>query len=301
MRENLTGTDARGTRRLSQARRWVQLGFLIVWLAPLGKWLHAIPACVFHCYACPLSSFACPVGLLANYAALFPAVVVIPWLVIGVLLIAGGLVGSMICGWVCPFGLVQDWLARAGPRRKLNVPGWLANGRYVVLVFLVLALPIYLGARGLLYEEQPLTICKICPAGALEAGLPYSIRDLLTGGGWTMGWFKLGVLVVFLGAALMIHRPWCRVLCPLGGVLALMNRLSLFRLRVDPVRCTRCNLCRRRCPVQEPPVERPDSHRCIRCLECVGCGAISVEVIPGRAQLVGGRDARTPQVDSDPS
>lgn len=301
MQQNLTGTDAGGTRRLSTVRRWVQLGFLFVWLAPLGKWLHSIPACVFHCYACPLSSFACPVGLLANYAALAPAVVVIPWMIIGVVLIAGGLVGSMICGWVCPFGLVQDWLARLGPRNKLRVPGWLAYGRYVVLVGLVLALPMYWGARGLLYEEQPLTICKICPAGALEAGLPYSIQSLVTGGGWTMGGFKLGVLLVFLGAAVLIHRPWCRVLCPLGGALALMNRISLARLRVDSAKCTGCNLCHRRCPVQESPVRHPDSHRCIRCLECVRCGAMSVEVVPGRVRVVGGRDMPMPVGDSGPS
>ena len=49
------------------------LGATAVWLAPVGRWLHGIPGCVFHCYSCPLSSFACPVGVMANYAALLPA------------------------------------------------------------------------------------------------------------------------------------------------------------------------------------------------------------------------------------
>ncbi len=61
-------------RRLTRLRPWVQTGFLAVWLAPLGRWLHGIPGCVFHCYSCPLSSFACPVGVAANYAALLPVV-----------------------------------------------------------------------------------------------------------------------------------------------------------------------------------------------------------------------------------
>jgi len=45
-------------RKLSRLRPWVQTGFLGVWLAPVGQWLHGIPSCVFHCYSCPLSSFA---------------------------------------------------------------------------------------------------------------------------------------------------------------------------------------------------------------------------------------------------
>ena len=55
-------------RKLKQVRPWVQMGFLGVWLAPVGQWLHGIPSCVFHCYSCPLSSFACPIGVAANYA-----------------------------------------------------------------------------------------------------------------------------------------------------------------------------------------------------------------------------------------
>ena len=42
-------------RKLSRLRPWVQTGFLGVWLAPVGRWLHGIPGCVFHCYSCPLS------------------------------------------------------------------------------------------------------------------------------------------------------------------------------------------------------------------------------------------------------
>ena len=57
-------------QKLKRARPWVQTGFLGLWLAPVGQWLHGIPGCVFHCYSCPLSAFACPVGVAANYAAL---------------------------------------------------------------------------------------------------------------------------------------------------------------------------------------------------------------------------------------
>jgi len=270
--------------QIDRLRLKVQLAFLFVWLLPVGSRLHAFPACVFHCYACPASSFACPIGLLANYAALFPAILsvtIMPWLVLGVLVFAGALVGTRICGWVCPFGLIQDVIAKLGPKRKIGLPSWVGLGRYAVLLGLVIILPMYFGAKGLFYEEQPITVCKICPAGALEAGLPYSLYGLVKGGEWQMGVFKSTLLAVFLLVAMWVYRPWCRVLCPLGGFLALMNKVSLGRLHVESEKCLQCNVCLRLCPVGIAPVENPNSVRCIRCLRCVSCGVISWKSILG--------------------
>ncbi|HSA01256.1 MAG TPA: hypothetical protein P5055_11025, partial [Candidatus Paceibacterota bacterium] len=78
-------------RMLKGFRPWVQTAFLAVWLAPVGRWLHGVPACVFHCYACPLSAFGCPVGLAANYAATLPTWNTVPWMLLGVLVLTGGL------------------------------------------------------------------------------------------------------------------------------------------------------------------------------------------------------------------
>lgn len=259
--------------RITRWRPWVQTAFLGVWLAPLGKWLHAVPGCVFHCYSCPLSAFACPVGVAANYAALFPAVFEVPWLLIGILLLTAVILGSAVCGWACPFGFLQDLLGRVFPR-KLQLPGWLGYGRYVVLVGLVVMLPMVLGYQGIPFEEQAVSICRLCPAGALEAGLPYSIHSLAHGEGWLMSGFKTGILAVFLVSAVLIYRPWCRVLCPLGGWLSLFNRWSLFHLRFKGSACVECNLCRSRCPVGVHVDQRVNVVNCIRCLECTKCSAI---------------------------
>jgi polyferredoxin len=268
--------------KLRRARPWVQTAFLAVWAAPLGRWLHGIPGCVFHCYSCPLSSFACPIGVAANYAALFPAVHEIPYLLLGVGLLAVALLGTLVCGWACPFGFIQDLVAKLS-RWKLSLPGWLGYGRYVVLVGLVLALPVILGARGIPFEEQVISICRLCPAGALEAGVPYSIASLAAGKGWLMSWWKGLILSVFFVSSVVIYRPWCRIFCPLGGALALGNRFSLFHLRFSPRECTECNLCRSRCPVGVKVDERVNVSNCIRCLECTTCGSITPALaLPGK-------------------
>jgi len=298
-------------RKLQRIRPWVQTAFLGVWLAPLSRWVGGIPSCVFHCYSCPLASFACPVGVAANYAALFPALFEIPYLLLGVLVLAGIAVGSLACGWACPFGFLQDLLGKV-TAWKIALPGWAGHLRYVVLVGLVLLLPMVLGARGIPYERQVISICRLCPAGALEAGLPYSIQSLVAGEGWLMSWFKTAILVAFLVGAMVVYRPWCRLFCPLGGWLAIFNRWSLFHLRFEAFlvgamvvyrpwcrlfcplggwlaifnrwslfhlrfearACVECNLCRSRCPVGVHVDQAVNVPGCIRCLECTTCGAI---------------------------
>ena len=244
-----------------------------MWLAPLAQWLHGVPGCVFHCYSCPLSAFACPVGVMANYAALFPVAGEVPYLLIGVLLLVGTAGGSLVCGWACPFGFLQDLLGRLVPR-KFFLPGWLGYTRYVVLVGLVMLLPLILGYRGTRFENQVVSICRLCPAGALEAGVPYSVQSLMAGNGWMMSGLKTILLLSFLVAALVIHRPWCRIFCPLGGLLAMFNRFSLFHLRFNPKECVECNLCRSRCSMGVKVDQAVNVSGCIRCLECTTCGAI---------------------------
>ena len=260
-------------RPLSRSRPWVQTGFLAVWLAPLGQWLHSIPGCVFHCYSCPLSSFACPVGVMANYAALFPVVGEVPYLLLGALLLVGAVGGSLVCGWACPFGFLQDLLGKIVPR-KFSLPGWLSYTRYAVLLGLVVLLPLILGYRGIPFENQVVSICRLCPAGALEAGVPYSVKSLVAGDGWMMSWFKTALLLLFLATTLLIHRPWCRIFCPLGGLLAIFNRFSLFHLRFNPKECIECNLCRSRCLMGVKVDQVVNVSGCIRCLECTTCGAL---------------------------
>jgi len=210
---------------------------------------------------------------MANYAALFPVAGELPYLLIGLLLLVGAAAGSLVCGWACPFGFLQDLLGKLTPR-KISLPGWLGYTRYAVLLGLVILLPMILGYKGIPFEDQVVSICRLCPAGALEAGLPYSIRSLQAGHGWLMSGLKTGILLSFLATALFMHRPWCRLFCPLGGLLALFNRFSLFHLQFNPKECVECNLCRSRCPMGVKVDQAVNVSGCVRCLECTICGAL---------------------------
>lgn len=247
--------------RIIPWRIWVQSAFLLVWLDPAGLRLHNICGPVFHCYACPLATFACPIGVIAQ----FGAVHLFPFIAVGLLVTLGALFGSVICGWVCPFGLLQDLAAKV-PVKKFKLPKWSGYFRYAVLIITVLAVPYFFG------EGHWLFICRVCPAGALEAAVPNMVSQAVRGETVVFpSAVKFGILAVFLVAIFISIRPWCRVLCPLGAIFAFFNRFSIFSMQLDEYKCTKCNRCRTLCSYGIEPDITPNSDRCIRCLECTKC------------------------------
>jgi len=239
-------------------RIWVQSAFLLVWLDPLGLRLHSMCSPVFHCYACPLSTFACPIGVIAQFSALQ----VFPFVAIGLLIAIAALFGSLICGWACPFGLLQDLVAKI-PTPKFDLPKWAAYFRYVVLIGAVLAVPYFFG------EEHPLFVCRICPAGALEAAVPNMTSQAIAG--QEVAWpnaLKLAVLGLFLIAMFFVKRPWCRILCPFGFIACVLGRVSFFKIDQNE-NCNECGICESVCPTQEA-YEKSSKGECYLCNRCIG-------------------------------
>ena len=157
----------------------------------------------------------------------------------------GIFLGRVVCGFLCPFGWVQDLLYKL-PSKKLSVPKkadrCLRRLKYVVLGLLVILLPL-LVRDGFGFGET--WFCKyVCPAGTLGAGLPLLIKNesLRQAIGALFGW-KAAVLVLILLLSVVVYRPFCKYLCPLGAFYGLFNRFSLYRLTVDEKRCVGCGLC----------------------------------------------------------
>ncbi len=184
-------------------------------------------------------------------------------LVLGLaVLVATLLVGNAFCGWICPFGAVQDALTWV--RRKLRLPAItvprgldraLRWGRFVVL-----AVILYFS-----YVTASLWFADYDPYVALF-GLHWLFEP-----DTPALWIGLSILAVVVVGSVLVERAWCRYLCPLGGVLSVLSRFSLLRIRRAPTTCTDCSLCDKACPVGiEPskaaPMVSPD---CIGCMDCV--------------------------------
>jgi len=226
---------------------------------------------VLNCYSCPLAVFSCPLGALQNFFAslrgnLSAGVYQLGLYVLGWLGLVGAIGGRVVCGWICPFGLLQEGLYKL-KTPKIALPRRLRYLKYALLALTIFLLPALLLDQ---FGYGKLWFCAwICPAGTLEAGLPLvglnpQFRSMI---GFQF-WFKLSLLVGFLALMILSRRPFCRIACPLGAFLSLFNKLSLLRLEVDLGRCQKCDACLRSCPVELRVYEEPNDMECIRCLRC---------------------------------
>ncbi len=221
-----------------------------------------------NCYACPLAVFSCPIGSLQHsFALMSPRVkgslsraFASLFYVLASVGLVGAVVGRMPCGWICPFGFLQELLHRI-PTPKLRLPSWMRWGRYGFLVALVALVPFLTAASW---------FSRLCPAGALEGAVPLKLVPPavpLPPSGWFF-WLKIAILAFFLLWFVFSSRPFCRAVCPLGAMLGVCNRLSLYRMAVDDSACTSCGRCREVCPVDIDIRDDPNSPDCVRCLQC---------------------------------
>ncbi len=104
----------------------------------------------FNCHGCPWATMACPIGVFAYSSAIQQ----IPLLAISTVLAIALFTGRLVCGFVCPFGLLQDLLAKF-PTRKLAIPRFLRYGKYILLFLLVVLLPYLFGFEVSGYLNLP--------------------------------------------------------------------------------------------------------------------------------------------------
>ncbi len=223
---------------------------------------------VLNCYSCPGALGACPIGSLQAVAG--GAKHNVSFYVLGTLMLFGTLLGRLICGFLCPFGLLQDLLYKI-PVKKLTVPKKVDKPlrylKYVILAVFVILLPIFATNK---FGIAPPYFCKyICPAGTLEGGIPHLIMngELRKLAGVIFNW-KLGVLIFVILGSVFISRFFCRYFCPLGAFYSLFNRFSLYQMNLDKHKCVGCKKCEKVCPMAVEVTKNINSPECIRCGKC---------------------------------
>lgn len=222
-----------------------------------------------NCYSCPGALGSCPVGALQ--ASIGERGNKISLYVSGFLIFVGALMGRYICGWLCPFGLFQDLINKVPFPKKIKTfkgDKILRKLKYVILAVFVILLPMF--ATDALGLGDPWFCKYICPAGTLEGGLTLVLLNegLRSVVGFLYTW-KVAILVVTVIISVIIYRPFCKYICPLGAIYSFFNRIALFRMSFDEDKCVSCNICAGKCKMNVDPCKNPNSTECIRCRECI--------------------------------
>ena len=220
-----------------------------------------------NCYSCPAASGACPIGALQTVAG--SAKYGFSYYITGILILLGVLLGRFICGFLCPFGWFQELLHKIPTKKfstkKLKCLTWIKYAVLLVTVFLLPALAVDDVGMG-----DPFFCKYICPQGVLEGAIPLSIVNsgIRSALGALFAW-KFSILIAVIAVSVLFYRPFCKWLCPLGAFYALLNKVSLFQMKVDTGKCVICGKCAKACKMAVDVTKTPNHTECIRCGMCV--------------------------------
>jgi len=201
--------------------------------------------------------------------------------------------GRIYCSVVCPLGILQDVFSRLTRRgrKKNRKRRWFSFARpQTVLRYSILALCIVLmffGSATLVAFLDPYSTFGRIAANLLRPAVVYGNNfaawvagrfgnyslynvTLHTVETWSLI-FAAFALVVVAVMALLRGRLFCNTICPVGSLLGLISRFSLFRITLDKSRCTRCGLCERACKAQciNSQTQSVDGSRCVACFNCL--------------------------------
>ena len=187
--------------------------------------------------------------------------------------------GRVYCSFLCPLGILQDGIYRlrtSGPAKRRFRQKWSKPKnilRYSVLaVFLAL---ICLGYGSYAYILEP-----------------YSLFGRMVTSFFGKSLMMAAVSAVLLAVIFFMvwkwGRAWCNTVCPVGSVLSVLSRWSLFRPTIDEDKCVGCGLCGKACRASciDTVHHTVDMSRCVACFDCIGnCsgGAIKYKwTLPGQ-------------------
>lgn len=268
--------SCRASLLLARFRGWVQAGAALLTNLHLPNFFRGRlyqgagkAVCVpgLSCYSCPAASGACPIG--AFQAVVGSSKFRFSYYITGTLILLGVLLGRFICGFLCPFGWFQE-LVHKLPTKKLSTRRLrpLTYLKYAVLLVMVVLLPAL--AVNEVGMGDPFFCKYLCPQGVLEGAIPLSLTNAgIRAALGTLFTRKLSILLAVVVLSVVFYRPFCKWLCPLGAFYALLNKVSLFQMQVDPNKCISCGKCAKACQMDVDVTKTPNHTECIRCGMCV--------------------------------
>ncbi len=205
-------------------------------------------------------------GVLRHYLGwmpkvqLLPAILALNFVVVAVVLVVTALVGRLYCSVVCPMGVFQDFVTWISgllfPKRKFQyrrAANWV---RYIVLALFVVLMVAGLGSLAALIA--PYSAYARMVTNIHGTGLPLVIAI---------------VTIVVVGVMSFVWgRLWCNTICPVGSLLGLVSKYSLFGIRIDASKCGGCHRCEHKCKAMCIDSEHKcvDMSRCVDCFNCIG-------------------------------
>ena len=229
---------------------WLRNGFLVVTLVWLG-WIAGAQLSVVQVVAfiqAMLTGFNWKIFLLA------PLIFILwSFVALGVLFWGRG----VYCGWLCPFGALQELLHKIGQRfgiPRIEVP-WEVHERLWPFKYIALLVII-----GLSLQDTTIAF----KAAEIE---PFKTAITLH---FVRAWPFVAYVVALLAIGLFVERAFCRYMCPLGAALAIPSKFKIFDWLIRRPQCGReCRLCATTCTVQAiDPIGRINPNECIYCLKC---------------------------------
>lgn len=248
-----------------------------------------VTGCAGQCYLMGLQGYI-GFGMKAAVASSLWLFTALGWMIVFIILVA--VFGKLWCGWLCPFGLLQDWISAL--RRKLGVrerkfsprtDQRLGSIKYFLLGYLVTVPPLV--TAGILPPDFSLPFCSICPGKSI---LPlfigetrYLALDYTNSVTLALSATLLIVTGITLVGMFFKERFFC-VFCPLLALIHLLKPLTGFRLVKNISSCIGCGNCRRVCPMDIEKVYLEKTKKDVQtdaCLNCFRC----TEHCPSEASL----------------
>lgn len=264
------------SQRFSRVRGWIQAGATLLTNIHLPNFFRGgiyqgkgKSVCVpgLNCYSCPAASGACPIG--SFQAVVGSSKFGFSYYITGFLILLGVLLGRFICGFLCPFGWLQELLHKI-PSKKLSTKKLkpLTYLKYIILLLAVVLLPAL--AVNDVGMGDPFFCKYICPQGVLEGAIPLSlVNEGIRAALGTLFVQKLFILLAVVALSIVFYRPFCKWICPLGAFYALLNKISLFEIKMDEQKCVSCGKCAASCKMDVDVRKTPNHAECIRCGKCI--------------------------------